>query len=282
MGIHVQKSKQVCQMNTSRFLLMGVVLTALLTGCSTRDIAYIHDAPRDSSEVLTGQFTKGIQPNDQLHIYVESATPESAVQFNQETNRTADFGTARTSGTSSNMGYLVNQDGDIVFPILGRLHVAGMTHRELAAMLEQRLISEGYITDPVVTVRLLNFKVSILGDVAHPTQLHIDGERVTIFEALSMAGDLTIYGQRKNVTVVREENGIRTIGTLDLSSKEVFNSPYYYLHQNDMVYVEPNKKKKRDANRDMAILSVVSSVTSIVSLMVTIYYYSYLRTRYNK
>lgn len=261
---------------------MGVVLTALLTGCSTRDIAYIHDAPRDSSEVLTGQFTKGIQPNDQLHIYVESATPESAVQFNQETNRTADFGTARTSGTSSNMGYLVNQDGDIVFPILGRLHVAGMTHRELAAMLEQRLIREGYITDPVVTVRLLNFKVSILGDVAHPTQLHIDGERVTIFEALSMAGDLTIYGQRKNVTVVREENGIRTIGTLDLSSKEVFNSPYYYLHQNDMVYVEPNKKKKRDANRDMTILSVVSSVTSILSLMATLYYYNILRERYNK
>ena len=279
MGIYKNKN---CQMNTSRFLLIGVLLTLLLAGCSTKDIAYIHDAPRDSSEVLTGQFTKGIQPNDQLHIYVESATPESAVQFNQETNRTADMGTAKVAGSSSNLGYLVNQDGDIVFPILGRLHVAGMTHRELATMLEQRLISEGYITDPVVTVRLLNFKVSILGDVSQPTQLHIDGERVTIFEALSMAGDLTIYGQRKNVTVVREENGVRTIGTLDLSSKEVFNSPYYYLHQNDMVYVEPNKKKKRDANRDLTMLSVISTVTSIASLMMTIYYYSFLRDRYSK
>lgn len=266
-------------MKTSRFLLMAAVLTALLASCSTRDIAYIHDAPRDSMEVLSGQFTKGIQPNDLLYIYVESSTPESAIQFNQETNRQvrSTTGTVTSSGNASNLGYLVNQDGDIVFPILGRLHVAGLTHRELASMLEQRLIGEGYITDPVVTVRLLNFKVSILGDVSHPTQLHIDGERVTIFEALSMAGDLTIYGQRKNVTVVREENGTRTIGTLDLSSKDVFTSPYYYLHQNDMVYVEPNKRRKRDSNREPFIFSVISTVTSIASLMVTLYYYNYIR-----
>ena len=270
-------------MKIPRFLLMGVVLAVLLASCSTRDIAYIHDAQRDSTEDLSGQFTKGIQPNDQLYIYVESSTPESAVQFNQETNRSATNGTVKTSGaTASNMGYLVNQDGDIVFPILGRLHVAGMTHNELATMLEQRLVSEGYITDPVVTVRLLNFKVSILGDVAHPTQLRIDGERVTIFEALSMVGDLTIYGQRTNVTIVREENGTRTIGTLDLTSKDVFSSPYYYLHQNDMVYVEPNKRRKRDSNRDPMLLSVVSTVTSIASLMVTLYYYSFIRDRYGK
>lgn len=273
--------KMYFDMKSSRLLLMGTVLAALLAGCSTRDIAYIHDAPRDSTEVLSGQFTKGIQPNDQLHIYVESATPESAVQFNQETNRQVRSAAGSTiSGSAAGSGYLVNQDGDIVFPILGRLHVAGMTHRELAEMLEQRLISEGYITDPVVTVRLLNFKVSILGDVAHPTQLHIDGERVTIFEALSMAGDLTIYGQRRNVTVVREENGTRTIGTLDLSSKDVFTSPYYYLHQNDMVYVEPNKRRKRDSSRDPMVLPVLSTVTSIASLMVTLYYYNFIRERY--
>lgn len=269
-------------MKSLRLLLTGAVLTAFLAGCSTRDIAYIHDAPRDSSEILSGQFTKGIQPNDQLHIYVESATPESAVQFNQETNRSAEVGSTRMTGATSNMGYLVNQDGDIVFPILGRLHVAGMTHRELAAMLEQRLISEGYITDPVVTVRLLNFKVSILGDVARPTQLRIDGERVTIFEALSMVGDLTIYGQRRNVTIVREENGTRTIGTLDLTSKDVFSSPYYYLHQNDMVYVEPNKRRKRDSTREPMVFSILSTTLSAASLMVTLYYYTYIRRLYDK
>ncbi|KWW29655.1 MAG: polysaccharide export outer membrane protein [bacterium P3] len=250
----------------------------LAAGCATPEIAYIHDAPRDSAAVLTGQFSKGIQPNDLLHIYVESATPESAIQFNQETNRQV-----RTSGVSSSgmsrTGYLVNQDGDIVFPILGRLHVGGMTHRELSTMLEQRLIAEGYITDPVVTVRLQNFKVSILGDVKSPKTLNIDGERVTIFEALSMAGDLTIYGQRKNVTVVREENGVRTIGTLDLTSKEIFDSPYYYLHQNDMVYVEPNNRRKRDSTRDPIVFSLVSTILSAASLAVSIYYYTYLRAR---
>ena len=271
-------------MNTSRFLLTSVVLTLLLAGCATKDVVYIHDAPRDTAMALSGQFTNGIQPNDQLHIYVESSTPESAVQFNQETNRTTSVGSMRSTGpsTTNNMGYLVNQDGDIVFPILGRLHVAGMTHRELASMLEQRLISEGYITDPVVTVRLLNFKVSLLGEVSGPRQLHIDGERVTIFEALSMAGDLTLYGQRKNVTVVREENGVRTIGTLDLTSKDVFNSPYYYLHQNDMVYVEPNKRRKRDASRDPMILSTISTVLSMISVGLTIYYYTTIRQLYNK
>ena len=125
--------KMYFDMKSSRLLLMGTVLAALLAGCSTRDIAYIHDAPRDSTEVLSGQFTKGIQPNDQLHIYVGSATPESAVQFNQETNRQVRSAAGSTiSGSAAGSGYLVNQDGDIVFPILGRLHVAGMTHRELA------------------------------------------------------------------------------------------------------------------------------------------------------
>lgn len=264
--------------NFRLFFLTGLFAT-LVAGCATSEIAYINDAPRDTTEALSGQFSKGIQPNDLLHIYVESATPESAIQFNQETNQQITAGNTK-SGNVSRMGYLVNQDGDIVFPILGRLHVGGMTHRELAAMLEQRLIAEGYITDPVVTVRLLNFKVSILGDVAHPTTLQVDGERITIFEALSMAGDLTIYGQRKNVTIVREENGVRTIGTLDLTSKDVFKSPYYYLHQNDMVYVEPNKLRKRNATRDTYFLSITSTVLSLVSICVSIYYYTQLSKRY--
>ena len=260
-------------------VLLMTLVVVFFAGCATHEIAYINDAPRDSSETLVGQFSKGIQPNDRLHIYVESATPESAIQFNQETNRQVRFDGVSSSGNSAQRGYLVNQEGDIVFPILGRLHVGGMTHQELASMLEQRLIAEGYITDPLVTVRLLNFKVSVLGDVSGPRQLSIDGERVTIFEALSMVGDLTIYGQRKNVTVVREENGVRTIGTLDLTSKDVFKSPYYYLHQNDMVYVEPNKRRKRDATRDTYILTFVSTALSIVSVAISVFYIS---DRYGK
>ena len=155
-----------------------------------------------------------------------------------------------------------------------------MTHNDLAKAIEQRLVAEGHIKDPVVTVKLMNFKVSVLGDVARPGQLVVDGERLTIFEALSMVGDLTIYGQRFNVTVIREENGMRTIGTIDLSSKEVFNSPYYYLHQNDVVYVEPNMKKKT-AERDPMIMSYISSGLSVVSVLSSVFYYYILSKYYN-
>ena len=253
----------------------AIAISLLMVGCVAPELAYIHDVPRNEPEHITGEFSEGIQPNDLLHIYIESSTPESAIQFNQETNRITRLDGSNTSGVQ--MGYLVNQEGDIVFPVLGRIHVAGMTQRDVATLIEQRLVNEGYIADPVVTVRLLNFKVSLLGEVAHPSQLHIDGERVTIFEALAMAGDVTIYGLRDNVTVVREENGIRTIGQIDLTSKEVFNSPYYYLHQNDMVYVEPNRRKKRDATRNPYIATYISSAASVLSLVIAILNSVYIR-----
>jgi polysaccharide export outer membrane protein len=176
-------------------------------------------------------------------------------------------------------GYLVNNDGDIVFPVLGKIHVLGKTHTELAAELEQRLVGEGHILDAVVTVKLMNFRVSVLGDVQRPGQIQATGERLTIFEALSMVGDLTIYGQRHNVTVIREENGVRTIGEIDLSSKSVFDSPYYYLHQNDVVYVEPNMRKKKNAERDPMTMTYISSAVSIVSVLSSVFYY-YILSRY--
>ena len=136
--------------------------------------------------------------------------------------------------------------------------------------------------DPVVTVKLMNFKVCVLGDVVRPGQLVVAGERLTIFEALSMVGDLTIYGQRHNVTIIREENGLRTIGEIDLSSQTVFDSPYYYLHQNDVIYVEPNMRKKRNADRDPMIMTYISSAISIVSVLSSMFYYYILSQRFLK
>lgn len=262
------------------------VACVLLSSCrDVTEIAYIHDAARDSAIAVHGQFSKGIQANDLLYIYVESATPAATIQFNQETNKIAvSNGVAlnATSGASKVQGYLVNHDGDIIFPVLGKLHVVGLTHSELAAEIERQLVAEGHIIDPVVTVKLLNFKVSVLGDVVRPGQLVVDGERLTIFEALSMVGDLTIYGQRQNVTIIREENGLRTIGTIDLSSKDIFDSPYYYLHQNDVVYVEPNMRKKKTADRDPMILTYISSAVSIVSVISSVFYYYILSKYYSK
>lgn len=263
-------------------LLFAVGIVALLSvSCrNTHEIAYIHDAQRDSAFAVSGQFSNGIQANDLLSIYVESETPESTIQFNQETNKIAVMnGSVMNPGASAVSGYLVNHDGDIIFPVLGKIHVVGLTHNELASKIERLLVEKGHITDPVVTVKLMNFKVCVLGDVSRPGQLVVAGERLTIFEALSMVGDLTIYGQRHNVTIIREENGLRTIGEVDLSSQSVFDSPYYYLHQNDVVYVEPNDRRKKDAERDRMTLTYISSAVSIISVLSSCFYYYILSQR---
>lgn len=264
-------------------LLTAAMGMMLFASCGpSQELAYFKEAPRNEETEQDGQFSKGIQTNDLLYIYVESRAPEATVRFNQETNKIAiDGGVVMNPGGSAVTGYLVNNEGDIIFPVLGRLHVLGKTHAQLAAEIEQKLVSEGHILDATVTVKLMNFKVSVLGEVRQPGQIQASGERLTIFEALSMVGDMTIYGQRHNVTVVREENGNRIVGEIDLTSKDVFDSPYYYLHQNDVVYVEPNMKQKRNAERDPMTLSYISSVVSIVSVLTSAFYYYLLIKRMN-
>ena len=263
--------------------LIAGAMAALMASCSTsEEIAYVKDAPRDTATAITGEFTKGIQANDLLSIYVESESPEVTLQFNQETHKIAYAnGSVINPGSSAVTGYLVSRDGDITFPVLGKIHVLGMTHEQLAKELENRLVSEGHILDASVTVKLMNFKVSVLGDVMRPGVIQATGERMTIFEALSMVGDMTIYGQRYNVMVIREENGERTIGEIDLSSKNAFESPYYYLHQNDVVYVEPNLKKKKSAERDPMLMTYISSAVSNVSVLSSAFYYYVLSKYYS-
>ena len=274
----------IMKINHVKTTLMAGIVAATMVACGTpTQIAYVNDAPRDTAVAVSGEFSKGIQPNDLLYIYVESSSPEVTLQFNQETNKIAYAnGQVINPGSSSVTGYLVNQNGEITFPVLGKIKVEGMTHAQLAKMIEERLVNEGHILDATVTIKLMNFKVCLLGDVAKPGMITATGERLTIFEALSMVGDLTIYGQRTNVTVIREENGVRTVGELDLTSKDVFNSPYYYLHQNDVVYVEPNKKRKRDAERDNITLTYITSAVSIVSTIASIFYYYALINHYNR
>ncbi|MBR4229675.1 MAG: polysaccharide biosynthesis/export family protein [Bacteroidales bacterium] len=269
--------------NTIKLTLIAGAVALLLASCSqSAEIAYVKDVPRDTAADITGEFTKGIQANDLLNIYVESESPEVTLQFNQETNKIAYAnGTVINPSSSAVTGYLVNRDGDITFPVLGKIHVLGLTHEQLAKELENRLVSEGHILDASVTVKLMNFKVSILGDVMKPGMIQASGERLTIFEALSMVGDMTIYGQRTNVTVIREENGQRTIGEIDLTAADVFESPYYYLHQNDVVYVEPNLKKKRSAERDPMTMTYISTGLSVISMLLSAWYYYILAQRVN-
>ena len=172
------------------------------------------------------------------------------------------------------LGYLVDTNGEIDFPILGKMHVAGLTRLQLTELIKQRLTEEDLIKDPVVTVQFLNYKVSVMGEVNRPGSFNISGDRITLLEALSMAGDLTIYGRRDRVAVIRENDGQRTILYHDLRSSDVFNSPCYYLQQNDIVYVEPNNSKagQSEINQNKSVgvwLSAGSILVSIVSLIVT-------------
>lgn len=224
-------------------VMFGIAIFLVLQACApAREMAYITDAERDSAQRIISTYSNSIHPGDLLYIYVYSEIPESVIPFNQETHN--------LSHSSSVSGYLVDEAGAITFPVLGKLTAAGLTYDSLAHVIEQRLIGGGYLLDPLVTISPMNFRVSVMGEVNRPQELHITGERLTILEALAMCGDLTVYGQRENITVVRSKKGEATPITIDLTKKTIFDSEVYYLQSNDIVYVEPNKKKKREATLD--------------------------------
>ena len=274
-----------------RYLLTIFALFALLlTGCANlNEVAYLSDAPRDSATTILHYYTSTIHPGDQLYIYVSSGTPESVIPFNEETNRhalqlsdnqiaarqlqqTKDANTALISklsslgsglSSSTAVGYPVQQDGTILFPVLGRIDAAGLTDASLALHLQQRLINEGYVTDPLVTIRRLNFRVAVIGEVAVPQEIHVQGDRLTILEALAICGDLTMDGMRTNVGILREVEGRATLGRIDLTSRQLFDSPYYYLQPNDIVYIEPTRHKKQTAIHDDVFRQDFSSYVGI-------------------
>jgi len=161
-------------------------------------------------------------------------------------------------------GYLVDSKGNVEMPVLGPIKVAGLTTRVARDTIKKRL--ESYLEAPSVFIRFLNYKVTVLGEVARPSSFTIPNERVTIPEAIGMAGDLTIHGKRKTVTVIREEQGKRTFGKIDLTSRDVFNSPYYYLHNNDIVYVEPGKAKSLATSEFIAVMPLVLSTLTVITL----------------
>ena len=223
-------------------LLMVVV--ASLAACNPqtwKNINYLQDINGDT--VMPMAVNRGIiiQPQDQLSIIVTSRNNLLAAQFNKSI---ATYYTgsemATTGGSQRITGYVVDNEGDIMFPQIGRIHVAGMNRWELQDMITQRLVEEGLLTDANVTVEFLNFKISVLGEVPSPGTYNVTGDKITIFQALALARDLSIYGKRDNVMVVREQNGERRIYTLDLRNSSLFDSPAYYLQQNDVVYVTPS------------------------------------------
>lgn len=256
----------------TKWMLLSWVI--LFSACnSTKEVVYLQDVVPLKQQDIERKYEVFIHEDDLLSIMVNSKDPELALPFNMPMV-TYQIG-SESSGQQRVLGYLVDTNGDIDFPILGKLHVAGLSRLELRDLIKEKLISGDYIKDPVVTVQFLNYKVSVMGEVARPGSFTITGDRITLLEALSMAGDLTIYGRRDRVAVIREENGKRTILFHDLRSSDIFTSPCYYLQQNDIVYVEPNKAKagQRDINQNNSVsvwLSAVSVLAAVASLLVTV------------
>ena len=254
--------------------LIFAVLAAVLmvSSCvAPKNIAYFQNRLVDQPEQIDKHGGIVIQPKDMLSIVVSSKNPELVVMFNLPVvSYQAGSEIVSSSGYQRLMGYVVDNDGFIDFPILGRLKVSGHTRWELSEMIKARLLDEGYLTDCVVTVQFMNFKVSVIGEVNSPGTYTIEGDKVTVLQAISLARDLTIFGQRENVTVIRERNNERGMYQINLCDVSMFNSPAYYLQQNDIVYVEPSEIKARQSTTDDKGLRMTSIFVSGGSLLVSI------------
>ncbi|WP_073348088.1 polysaccharide biosynthesis/export family protein [Bacteroides congonensis] len=262
----------------TRELLSCLFVLFLLASCqSYKKVPYLQDAEVVGQSVLhETMYDARIMPKDQLTIMVSCTNPELAVPFNLGAIGSVGLTARNSQGTSqsSQQTYLVDNEGSINFPVLGTLKVGGLTKKEIEQMIVEKL--RPYIKEtPIVTVRMVNYKISVLGEVASPGTFTISNEKVNLLEALAMAGDMTIYGIRDNVKLIRESaGGKQQIITLDLNKVETLISPYYWLQQNDIIYVTPNKAKARNSdisNSTSLWFSATSILVSLASLLVNIF-----------
>ncbi|WP_317173616.1 polysaccharide biosynthesis/export family protein [Flavobacterium sp. ANB] len=211
-----------------------------------------------------------IQPDDLLMIIVSAEDPEIAIPFNLSTVTIANPNKLEMAGGQQIIqSYLVDQAGMINFPVLGKLQVGGLTRSEVLKLLKDKI--GVYIKNPIINLRITNFKISLQGEVNLPGTYTISSERVTLIEALSMAKDLTIYGKRDNILVIREVNGEKSYNRVDITKSDFINSPFYYLAQNDVIYVEPNKTKVNASAVGPNTAVIISAISILVSLSVLIF-----------
>lgn len=253
-------------------LFLIICLIACLTACKTSEkINYIQDVEPGVTQPIESRQSIIIQPKDMLSIIVSTKDPELAAMFNMSVQ--ANRAGVPVESYKSNQylsGYVVDNNGDIDFPVLGKIHAAGLSRWALQEKIVRELTERDLLKDMVVTVEFMNFKVSVLGEVKNPGTYSIEGDKVTVLEAIAMAGDLTIYGLRDEVYVIREENGERQNFKLDLRSKDIFNSPAYYLRQNDIIYVQPNEVRAGQSTINQNSVRSISLWLSITSLLTSI------------
>lgn len=250
-----------------KYLLLSVFLIASLASCvNTKKVAYFNDVKDSSLIASKAGLEPVIQKKDILSIAVSSLSKEATVLFNMPNIPVTLNAAANTPQTA---GYLVSQDGTIKFPILGDIPAAGLTQKQLENNISQLLIDKKLLFDPIVTARFLNFRVTVLGEVARPGVVYVPSEQISILEAIGDAGDLTIYGLRDNVILIRQEGGEKLIKRLNLNSSQLLTSPYFFLKSNDVLYVEPGKEKIASINRTQQLLPVILSGLSLIIIILT-------------
>lgn len=264
--------------------LLIVSLICLLGSCAApRNVAYFQNAEAIRGMTLQNEQPLRLRPKDKINIIVNSADPMLVSQFNltaatssirsigSTTTPKTTAGSTSGNSTAQLLAYTVDEQGDINFPVLGKVAVGGKTRQEVAEYIRLRLIDRDLVRDPIVTVEYVNLSVKILGEVNHPGRIDITKDYFTIVDAIADAGDLTINGQRENVMVMREVDGEDQTYVINLCDRQdMLTSPAYYLQQNDVIYVTPNSKKKREARSAGNVFNQPSIWISLASLLTTI------------
>ena len=257
-------------------ILMMTVCAVMMASCTSyKHVPYLQDATVNQTMVAEEPlYDAKIMPKDLLTVTVNTTDPEASAPFNMTVQTAQNLATSRSTYSQPMLQqYLVSNDGTIEYPVLGKLNVGGLTKNEAESLIREKL--KPYLKEtPIVTVRMANYKISVLGEVARPGTFTVSNEKVNVLEALAMAGDLTIWGMRENVKLVREDaQGKRQIVELDLTKSDLIASPYYYLQQNDILYVTPNKTKAKNSDIGSSTslwFSATSILVSIASLLYNI------------
>ena len=248
---------------------MVVTMILMMVGCgSSKEVAYWQNIDSISLAASKGLYDAKIMPKDELTILVQTTDPVTSEPFNLRS-------TGQTSNKDQITGYLVDNDGMINFPIVGKIHVAGLTKTECEDLIKSKI--QPYLArteNPLVSVRTSSYRITVIGEVNRPGVIPVATEKISLVEALAEAGDMTIYGKRDNVLLVREDkSGEKHKVRLNMNDANIINSPYYYLQQNDIVYVEPHKVKARNTffgSNTSIFYSVIGITTSLVSLLITV------------
>lgn len=252
---------------------LSLLLLFVFSSCGDiKQLQYLQGS-FDSTNVTNIKFVEPvIQKGDILNITVYSENELASSLYNQKQTAKAASGVGVPSGAAGGEGYLVDQEGSIMINQLGKFHAEGMTKKQLSESIAKQYLEKDLLKSPYVDVRFVNFKVTLIGDVMHPGVYSIPTDKVSILEAIGLAGDLTNYARRDNVLVIRETNGVREFGRLDLGKTDVFNSPYFYLRQNDIIVIDVAKSKAGQTNETtVRYITVAASVLATVAIFISVF-----------